>query len=368
MRILSPDALRGLLGPRGRRLTMVAVPVVLAIPITGAIGGGLRAVFGGAPKAPLRAELVNVPRRSTAPMNLSFDSLLGRSGRLRTRLLPPAEVANYPALREHFGVSVVSPGIRMVVVPRDNSDFAFITLKPWRDKLGSHINSYHVGWWPGERRAMPSNYDNPDGFIEVSKEAADLRISTHFTLRDFLTHDQERVWPKYLVVREELIDKLELVLAVLEAQGIPTKHVVVLSGFRTPQHNARASSEGAAYASRHQYGDAADVIIDADRNGRMDDLNRDGVVDFADTDVINRAVEKVEQKYPELVGGLGLYHAMGPRGPFAHIDVRGTRARWTGNRAASAGRARVSAPREEAVAVGKCKAEGAMAALCARMK
>jgi hypothetical protein len=46
-------------------------------------------------------------------------------------------------------------------------------------------------------------------------------------------------------------------------------------------------------------------------------------VDFRDTEVILRAVERVERTYPELVGGLGLYAGMGPSGPFAHIDVRG---------------------------------------------
>jgi uncharacterized protein YcbK (DUF882 family) len=216
---------------------------------------------------------------------------------------------------------------------------------------------------------MPSNYDNPDGFIEVTPDKIDLPVSTHFTLRDFVTHDQQNVWPKYVVLREDLLDKLELVLATLQAQGVPTRHAAVLSGFRSPQYNARASVEGAAYASRHQYGDAADIIIDANGDGRMDDLNRDGAVDFRDTDVINRAVERVERQYPTLVGGLGLYAAMGPRGPFAHIDVRGTRARWGSNTArasASAGEARVksAAPEGPVAPVGKCKADPAFAALC----
>ena len=57
-------ALRAVFGARGRRMALVTIPVVLAVPLTGAIAGGLRAVFGG-PKAPLRAELVNVPRRSS---------------------------------------------------------------------------------------------------------------------------------------------------------------------------------------------------------------------------------------------------------------------------------------------------------------
>jgi hypothetical protein len=60
----------------------------------------------------------------------------------------------------------------------------------------------------------------------------------------------------------------------------------------------------------------------------MDDLNRDGRVNMADTRVVLAAVERVERKYPDLVGGVGLYHSTGSHGPFAHIDVRGSRARW----------------------------------------
>jgi len=44
--------------------------------------------------------------------------------------------------------------------------------------------------------------------------------------------------------------------------------------------------------------------------------------------IILDAVERVEARYPELVGGTGLYAYSGKSGPFAHIDVRGTRARW----------------------------------------
>ena len=29
---------------------------------------------------------------------------------------------------------------------------------------------------------------------------------------DFLTHDQQDTWPKYLVLNEKLVDKLELVI------------------------------------------------------------------------------------------------------------------------------------------------------------
>lgn len=353
----------GISGRRIARALAIVCPVVLAFPVTRAVAAGdLKGVFTNpvAPGPP-RAELVNVPSGAVRGALLPLDSLTGRSGQLRAVMLTAGEVEAFPALLDRFGVDARLPGVRAVPFGPDSGAFSFVTLKPWRDKLGTFINTYHVGWWPGERRIMPGNYDNPVGFIEVTPEIADLRLSRHFTLRSFITRDQEGVWPKYVVLREELLDKLELVLTTLEAQGIPTRHVVVLSGFRTPQYNQRAVFEGAAYASRHQYGDAADVIIDADRDGRMDDLNRDGVVDFLDTDVINRAVERVERRFPDLVGGLGLYHAMGPSGPFAHIDVRGTRARWSSD----GNPVRLPAePARRVTPTGTCKAPPEFSHLC----
>jgi uncharacterized protein YcbK (DUF882 family) len=243
-----------------------------------------------------------------------------------------------------------------------------VTLTPWQRKLGSYVNGYHMGFWPGERRAVTANYENPEGFIEVSREDAATRVSTHFTLRDFLTHDQEHVWPKYVLVREELLDKLELTLNALHSFGVATQHVRVLSGFRSPQYNARGGGEGMARASRHQFGDAADLIIDANRDGRMDDLNHDGRVDFEDTRVVERAVQLVEHRHPDLVGGLGLYHETGPSGPFVHIDVRGTKARWNNVARRGGGGSTTSrwpsVTNSAARASGSCQAEGAMAILC----
>ena len=137
------------------------------------------------------------------------------------------------------------------------------------------------------------------------------------------------MWPKYLVLREALLDKLELTIAELERSGTPVRHVSVMSGFRTPQYNDQGvGAGGRAQNSRHQYGDAADVFVDNDRNGRLDDLNGDGRVDTRDVRVMVAAVERVEQRYPSLVGGAGVYKANSAHGPFVHVDVRGSRARW----------------------------------------
>ena len=98
----------------------------------------------------------------------------------------------------------------------DPQAFAFITMRPWREKRGAYVGPYRMGWWPAERAIVQANYENPAGFIEVTRENQDTRISEHFRLADFLTHDQHDVWPKYVVLREALLDKLELTIAELE--------------------------------------------------------------------------------------------------------------------------------------------------------
>ena len=60
----------------------------------------------------------------------------------------------------------------------------------------------------------------------------------------------------------------------------------------------------------------------------MSDLNRDGRIDTGDAKVLAQAAENVEREHPDLTGGVGIYRATAAHGPFVHIDVRGTRARW----------------------------------------
>ena len=93
----------------------------------------------------------------------------------------------------------------------------------------------------------------------------------------------------------------------------------VHSGFRAPEHNRRVRR--AASDSQHQYGDAADVAIDA---------NGDGRITAIDSRMVGLAVEIVELKHPELVGGLGIYTSGHSSTNYVHIDVRGRRARWRG--------------------------------------
>lgn len=204
---------------------------------------------------------------------------------------------------------------------------AVITTTPFDLKRGGYLNGYHIGRYPLEGSDRSDRYAPPAGFIEVTQENQDFQVSEHFRLRQFLTKDQGSVWPKYLALDLRLIDKLELVLQELSAMGVRADAMHVMSGFRTPQYNG-PGGDGRATLSRHTYGDAADVWVDSDGDGYMDDLNGDGRVDIQDARVMMRAVERVEQRYPELVGGAGVYVATSAHGPFIHIDVRGSQARW----------------------------------------
>jgi len=282
------------------------------------------------PAAPAASTASSAP---LASLGASPDSLFGRSGKLRFRLFSSSRLFALPILERLFGnpeAGEVRPGVYWAAEEIMGRPFAFISLIPFAAKDGGAMGDYRVGFWPSERRRNRSTrYENPEGFIEVTPENQDLYVSEHFRLGDFLTHDQKNVWPKYLVLREALVDKLELVIDDLGAHGVRVERMVVMSGFRSPQYNAKGVGRGGrAPDSRHQFGDAADVFVDNDGNGRMDDLNRDKRVDSRDARVIMQAIERVERAHPELVGGAALYRATRAHGPFAHVDVRGARARW----------------------------------------
>ena len=279
----------------------------------------------------------------------------GESGKLRVRIqqpgtpitpiladtLPPGAVATFSsgAAAESTSkfVAPARPGIWNLALKvgsamKPLADFSVITLRPATESKAGRLGLYYIGSWPAARRGQPGvSYNPPSGFIEVTPQNQNTQLSEHFRLRDFLPHDQQNVWPKYVVIDTKLIDKDELVLDDLKAHGINPAGVRVMSGFRTPQYNAGGGvTTGRANLSRHMYGDASDIYIDDDGDGQMDDLNHDGKITIADAQVISAAVDRVDAAHPELVGGAGVYTAAPGHGPFIHIDTRGYRARWSG--------------------------------------
>jgi len=281
-----------------------------------------------------------------------MEGLRGASGKLEAAFRKPGEpliLRPPPGLTARYepdqGAAVLSPefeapqrpGVYKIAVEvdearKDIEDLRVITLVPFAAKEEGQIGSYRLGQWPYERGGAPSSaYANPAGFVEVTRENRSLPVSEHFALGDFLTKDQPAVWPKYLLLDAGLVDKLELVIDELERQGYHVGHLAIMSGFRTPRYNqVGGETSGRASLSRHMYGDATDVFVDNDRDGWTDDVNRDGLVDIRDAEVVARAAERAEARHPALVGGVGIYPARGGHGPFTHVDARGRRARWQG--------------------------------------
>lgn len=320
-RAVAGGVVAALLGAGGLAAVVVAVVALRrALPdeTPGASSSLTAPRFDAATGSPTPAERLTIT-----------DTLFGRSRALRFVALTAAEANALPGMREalvsHPGGAT---GPATLALDAGGTAFTVFVMRPFGHKRGEMLGPYRLGWWPAERWMMAANYLNPDGFVEVVPSNVDVRLSEHFVLRDFLTRDQEGTWPKFAVLEERLLDKLELVLQELRGRRVDVNRAVVLSGFRAPYYNDRRIDEGAARASRHMFGDAADLIIDADGDGRMDDLNGDRRVDVRDLTMIAAAVAAVETRFPELRGGLGSYAAVGPSGPFAHIDVRGTSARW----------------------------------------
>jgi hypothetical protein len=279
----------------------------------------------------------------------------GESGKLRVRIqqggtpitailadtLPPGSVATFSsgsaAESTSTFVAPKRPGIWNMALKIGNAikplaDFSVITLRPATEKKAGRLGLYYIGNWPAARKGRPGvSYDPPNGFIEVTAQNQNTQLSEYFKIRDFLPHDQQNVWPKYVVIDIKMIDKDELVLEDLKEHGINPNGVRVLSGFRTPQYNVGGGDpRGRAALSRHMYGDANDIFIDNDGDGQMDDLNHDGRVNIADAKVIQDAVNRVERAHPSLIGGCGIYSGTSAHGPFTHIDTRGYPARWIG--------------------------------------
>jgi hypothetical protein len=223
-----------------------------------------------------------------------------------------------------------APGVYPIkVVAPDSGEavtlHAFV-LVPFDRIQGENLNGYRIGRYPEKPFRGLADYRPPAGFVEVTPENEDVLASPHFHLKQFLCK-QPAGSRKYIVLNERLLLTLEYILERVNAAGYPATTFHVLSGYRTPAYNR---SLGNVRYSLHQYGAAADIFIDENGDGVMDDLNKDGLCNIRDAEVLYRLIEDAAAR-PEaqgLIGGLGKYPKTAAHGPFVHVDVRDRKARW----------------------------------------
>lgn len=219
-----------------------------------------------------------------------------------------------PQTAQTLQATLISGGIELanitlfILEPRSNID-----SKGW-------LNGYRIGTYPR---------NPPEGFIRLDGPEDKLHdLSPHFKLGQFLCKQQPNHWPKYVLVSQDNIRRLEALLRALNADNTTNAETFfVMSGFRTPFYN---SAIGSAKFSRHMYGDAADIYVDYEpRNGNMDDLNRDGKINKADANWLYDYAQRLYRERKDLPkGGIGAYKANAVHGPFVHVDGRGREARW----------------------------------------
>lgn len=224
------------------------------------------------------------------------------------------------------------PGLYPIII-RDNENDEAMTinvfvLQPAKNIVDGKLNGYRIGAYPEKPLRGDSAYQNPLGFIEVTPALKDTKLSPNFTVSQFFCKQKSDVDVKYVVLRPALLLKLERVVSWLQAKGIDTDSLFIMSGYRTPFYN---KAIGNVRYSRHVYGDAADVYVDyKPRDGDMDDINNDGAVNRKDAAHLFDLIDEFDRTNVHLTvqGGLGEYDRNAAHGPFVHIDVRGAPARW----------------------------------------
>jgi hypothetical protein len=336
--------------PPSRRTVRLAPSSLAATALLAAVGLAY-------PTRPLLVSPLGERPLATLPSAIVSPAAFGRSGAVQVRFILPGDPVQYPLridgdptalayewqrLSDSVRVDTIrplssdtliapsEPGFYQLALVRSGArqivtDLTLAVLVPFEEKRGATLDGYHMGTYIAEH-VNSRDHDRPEGFVQVFPEMADLPLTKHLSLGDFLTQDDQTTWPRYAAVSSRVLDKLELVMAeVMKWRGSGTEYgtrpgrtlVQVQSAYRTPWHNH--SILRAARDSRHQYGDAVDVAIDADGDGR---LTRE------DLRLVELAVEIVESQYPDLVGGMGLYASGHLSHPYVHIDARGTRVRW----------------------------------------
>ncbi|MFH2046719.1 MAG: D-Ala-D-Ala carboxypeptidase family metallohydrolase [Pseudomonadota bacterium] len=198
---------------------------------------------------------------------------------------------------------------------------------PFKQLKGEYLNKYRIGKYPDIPLKKLAIYNKPKGFIEITADNQETLISPHFKINQFLCK-QAGGYPKYLVLKERLVLKLELILKKTNESGYPCGTFSIMSGYRTPYYNKLI---GNVKYSRHVWGGAADIFIDENpEDGMMDDLDINGETDYRDAAVLYDIIDNMYEKhfYVPFIGGLGRYKKNYNHGPFVHVDTRGFRARW----------------------------------------
>jgi hypothetical protein len=202
-----------------------------------------------------------------------------------------------------------------------------VNVVPYTAMRNGKLDGYRIGEYAAQPLKGLEQYERPKGFVRLAEHNDDLWVSDHYRMRDFQCKLDGTT--KFLVLRTDALVKLEILQhELLVRHNLKFDRFTIMSGYRTPYYNAKIGNE-TGY-SRHLYGDAMDIFIDQNADGKMDDVNRDGRIDTGDARFLLRVAASIDEskEWGWLKGGAGVYHANSAHGPYIHVDARGYVARW----------------------------------------
>ena len=314
---------------RSRRRITGAVAAAVAVLVTAAAVRGASDVAGEV----LRIRNLAVPYAEGAFFVMPHErialAVAGPSPRLfsidtpqgaLTAIAPNKWTWVAPTEKGRYPVEAKLPSVGKVM------DFKAFVMVPATQVQDGWLNGFQIGGYPAKPLNGNPAYIPPPGFIEVTKDNEDTKVSPHFKLRQFLTK-QKAGYPKYLVLDERLIYVLETIGKQLEPYGYSADDIYVMSGYRTPFYN---KAIGDTTYSMHQWGRASDIFLDKNHDGMMDDFNKDKRVDRDDAVALANVIEELSRsaELSGFIGGIGIYAAGPGHGPFVHVDTRPWKARW----------------------------------------
>lgn len=222
------------------------------------------------------------------------------------------------------------PGAYPITITSPDGETMLITvfvMTPLTETVDGRLEGYRVGTYPDKPLRGLASYRAPEGLIRMPPDLYDYEISPHFRLGQFVTKQGGSPDVHFLLVRPEIVLKLEALLQSVNEKGTRADSFYVMSGYRTPYYNKQL---GNVLYSRHQWGDATDIYVDRDENFVMDDLDGDGRSLRKDAGRLFEYAEEIDglTEFAGIRGGIGEYGANSAHGPFVHVDTRGTPARW----------------------------------------
>ncbi len=244
------------------------------VAVVGLFAIGVAALVIANPPATLFSTVFGSDDARAGPKITTSAGAFGESGEVRLQVRMPGELFDFPieidgmdASRSYLwvkaadssavveaspltGTTVKAPlfaGLfRLAIVTESGrhvvDSIVVAVLVPFSTKLGSTLNGYRIGRYRWERLGGDAT-PPPVGFLQVLPEDIGLQVSAHVRLGDFLTHDNQDVWPRYIALDPRILDKIASVFTDLGVKDFEMP-MDVSSGFRTPLYNRTVRAGG----------------------------------------------------------------------------------------------------------------------------